>query len=35
MPELQKCWRDLKHQEQANVDRLKKLISDEVRKNCF
>lgn len=35
MPELQKCWRDFKHQEQANVDRLKKLIAEEVRKNCF
>lgn len=35
MPELQACWRDFKRQEQTNIDRLKGLIAEEVRKNCF
>jgi hypothetical protein len=34
-PELQKLWRDLKGQEMANIKRVKKMVSEEVRQNCF
>ena len=34
-PELQKLWRDLKSQEVANVKRVKQLVSEEIRQNCF
>lgn len=34
-PELQKCWREFKSQEQAGINRLKELIADEVRGGCF
>ena len=33
--ELQSLWRDLKRQEQANVQRIKQHITDEVQKGCF
>ena len=31
----QQFWNDVKTQEQQNIDRLKKLIAEEVRKDCF
>ena len=31
----QQFWRDMKSQEQANVKRLKELIAQEVRNDCF
>ena len=34
-PDLQSFWRDMKSQEQSNIDRLKELVAQEVRKNCF
>lgn len=34
-PDLQDCWRELKRQEIAAVDRLKGLIADEIRADCF
>ncbi|TVQ51788.1 MAG: hypothetical protein EA377_11625 [Phycisphaerales bacterium] len=34
-PELQKFWREIKQQEQQNVKRLKELICDEVKEECF
>jgi protoheme ferro-lyase len=34
-PELQQFWRQLKQQECQAVDRLKELISKEVRSDCF
>ena len=33
--ELQNMWRDMKRQEGANIKRVKQLISEEVRQNCF
>jgi len=32
---LQDLWRDLKRQDQENVKRIKQLIAEEIRKNCF
>lgn len=32
---LQTFWRDMKRQEQANIKKLKQLITDEVKKGCF
>ena len=34
-PDLQKLWRDLKTQEIANIKRVKQLIAEEIRQNCF
>jgi hypothetical protein len=34
-PTLQGFWQDLKRQRQADVQRLKELIAEEVRKKCF
>ena len=34
-PDLQNMWRDMKRQETANIKRVKQLISEEVRQNCF
>jgi hypothetical protein len=34
-PELQKLWRDLKRQETDNIKRVKMMISEEVKQNCF
>jgi hypothetical protein len=33
--DLQSFWRDLKHQEQENVKRLKQLTGKEIEKGCF
>lgn len=33
--QLQTLWRDLKKQEQQNVERIKELIAEEIRNNCF
>jgi hypothetical protein len=32
---LKDLWRDLKRQDQENVKRIKQLIAEEIRKNCF
>jgi hypothetical protein len=32
---LQKMWRDLKKQEVANIQRVKQMIADEIKQNCF
>ena len=32
---LQNLWRDFKTQEQSNVNRLKEMISEHCRKDCF
>ena len=34
-PDLQTMWRDMKRQEMSNVKRVKQMISEEVRQNCF
>ena len=34
-PELQRLWRDLKDQEQENVRRLKSMIAEHCRSECF
>ena len=34
-PDLQKFWRDIKQQEQGNVNRIKQLIGDEIGNGCF
>jgi hypothetical protein len=33
--DLQAFWREMKSQEQENIDRLKQLVAEEVQKNCF
>ena len=33
--DLQNMWRDLKRQEMANIKRVKQMLSEEVRQNCF
>jgi hypothetical protein len=33
--DLQNFWRELKEQEQKNVQRLKELIADHCRNDCF
>lgn len=32
---LQNMWRELKRQEQANVQKIKDCITEEVKKGCF
>jgi hypothetical protein len=32
---LKQFWTEMKSQEQDNVERLKKLIKEEIEKNCF
>ena len=32
---LQDMWRELKRQEITNIERVKQMIADEVRQNCF
>ena len=32
---LQNVWRDLKGQEQKNIERLKKCVAEEIKQNCF
>jgi len=34
-PEIQSMWRDLKRQETANIKRIKQMIAEEIRANCF
>jgi hypothetical protein len=34
-PVLQDLWRDLKRQEVANVKRIKQMIAEEIKQNCF
>jgi hypothetical protein len=34
-PALQDLWRDLKRQEIDNINRIKHMIVEEVRQNCF
>jgi hypothetical protein len=34
-PDLQDLWRDLKQQETENIRRVKQMIAEEVRQNCF
>ena len=34
-PQLQNLWRDLKRQEVDNIKRVKQMIAEEVRQNCF
>lgn len=34
-PPLKQFWVDVKAQEQKNITRLKKLIKEEIEKNCF
>lgn len=34
-PELQSLWRELKEQEQQNVKRLKELVAEHCREDCF
>jgi len=34
-PSLQDMWRDLKRQEMANIKRVKQMISEEIKQNCF
>jgi hypothetical protein len=33
--ELQNMWRDFKRQEMANINRVKGMIGEEIRQNCF
>ena len=34
-PEMQQFWQDMKSQDQENVNRLKKLLKDEITTKCF
>ena len=34
-PALQAMWRDLKNQEMANIKRVKQVIAEEVKQDCF
>jgi hypothetical protein len=34
-PDLQKFWRNVKAQEQENIQQLKKLLAAHVQSNCF
>ena len=34
-PALQTLWRDLKRQDMDNIERVKQMIADEIRQNCF
>jgi len=33
--DLQAFWRDMKNQEQKNIKRLKQLVCEEIKKQCF
>lgn len=35
LPELQEFWGSVKSQEQANIDRLKSLVTQHVQSHCF
>ncbi len=34
-PELQQLWEDFKEQDTANVNRLKRLLKQEIENDCF
>jgi len=34
-PELQNMWREFKRQEKENIERVKKMIVEEIRQECF
>jgi hypothetical protein len=34
-PALQSLWRDMKRQEIANIQRVKDMVAEEVRQDCF
>jgi hypothetical protein len=34
-PEIQELWRELKRQDQKNIEQIKKLIGAEVQEGCF
>jgi len=34
-PALQDLWRELKRQDVANIERVKELIAEEIRQDCF
>jgi len=34
-PQLQDLWRDLKRQEVSNIKRVKQMITEEIKLNCF
>ena len=34
-PAVQACWRHLKQQEAQNIEKLKALVTDEVKQGCF
>jgi len=34
-PALQDLWRELKRQDQENVNRMKTLVAEEINKGCF
>jgi len=34
-PDLQKLWRDMKRQEVDNIKRVKQMVSEEIKQNCF
>ena len=34
-PGLQDLWRELKRQEITNINRVKQMIAEEIRQNCF
>jgi hypothetical protein len=34
-PALQDMWRDLKRQEIDNIRRVKRMIAEEIKQNCF
>jgi len=34
-PQLQNLWRDLKRQEIDSIKRVKQVITEEIRQNCF
>ena len=34
-PQLQDLWRDFKRQEIDNIKRVKQVIAEEIRQNCF
>ena len=34
-PALQDMWRDFKRQQMANIKRVKQMIADEIKQNCF
>jgi len=34
-PAIQEFWKEVKQQEQNNINRLKELIADEIKEGCF